>query len=115
MPVEAGSWSVRLSALTAPFRSDCLHQGANMSTHLMSVEPFDLPGEVALALLERSMEFGHGALAVVRLAMAAKCGATLSERHWRFCLDVVASCRDPGLEDLMSGARHCGSAPCLTT
>jgi hypothetical protein len=86
-----------------------------MSTHLMSVAPFDLPGDVALALLERSMEFGHGALAVVRLAMAAKCGAPLSERHWRFCLDVVDRCRDPGLEDLMSDAQHCGCAPSPTT
>ena len=87
-----------------------------MRSHPMSVAPpFDLPGDAALALLERSMDFGHGALAVVRLAMAAKCGAALSDRHWQFCLDVVARCHDPELEDLMSGARHCHSATALTS
>ena len=76
-----------------------------------STRPFEMPGEMALALLERSMEYGHGALAVVRLAMAAKCGAALSERHWQFCRDVVSRCHDRQLEALMTAARQPGTPP----
>ena len=87
-----------------------------MSSNAMYAAPsFDLPGDVALALLERSMEFGHGALAVIRLAAAMKCGALVSERHWQFCRDVMAREHDPRLDGLMSAARAAGQAAgCFT-
>lgn len=48
----------------------------------------------ALRLLERSIEFEHGKLAVVRLAMAVRSGAFVSVECWTYCSDVAASSGD---------------------
>ena len=82
-----------------------------MSTNGMPWTPSELPREVALALLERSIEYGHGALAVARLALAVKCGAAVSDRHWEFCRKVMAGCHDLELEGLMSAAARLASGP----
>ncbi|HSV71649.1 MAG TPA: hypothetical protein VLI72_16195 [Methylibium sp.] len=82
---------------------------------LTAAPPADLPGDVALALLERSMDFGHGGLAVVRLALALKSGAAVSERHWQFCRDVMSRRHDPELDGWMRAAQRLDSTPCLSS
>lgn len=86
-----------------------------MNTSVMSAaRSLALPGDVAIALLERSMDFGHGPLAVVRLALAVKSGAAVSDRHWQFCREAMARCRDPELEGWMRAAQRLGPAPTLS-
>lgn len=48
----------------------------------------------ALRLLERSIEFEHGSLAVVRLAMAVRAGASVPAACWVYCSHVAASSGD---------------------
>jgi len=43
-----------------------------------------LGSESALALLDRSIHFGHGRLAVVRLAMAVGAGTKVHKEHWTY-------------------------------
>lgn len=57
-----------------------------------------------LALLDRSIEFGHARLAVLRLAGAAHLGADLADAHWRYCEDVVTRSNDPQLAGLFRAA-----------
>ncbi len=52
-----------------------------------------LSQESALSLLARSIEFGHGRLAVIRLVMAVQTGAAVSEEQWQYCRDVASSAR----------------------
>lgn len=81
------------------------------ATVMAAAPPLDQPGDVALSLLERSMDFGHGPLAVVRLVWALKSGAAVTDRHWQFCREVVARRHDPELEGWMRAAQRLGSAP----
>lgn len=60
--------------------------------------------ESALTLLERSISFGHGQLAVIRLAAAVTAGADPSQEQWRYCSDVVQDCADPALRRLFRQA-----------
>lgn len=80
-----------------------------MNTNPSTFTPVALPRDIALALLERSMDFGHGAVAVARLAVAVKCGAAVSDRHWRFCQEVVSHRHDPELAQLLNAARRLGA------
>ena len=57
----------------------------------------ELSKETALWLLRRSIEFGHGRLAVVRLGMAVRVGAEVPPEHWHYCSGVADTSRDPNL------------------
>jgi hypothetical protein len=63
-----------------------------------------LGGESALALLDRSIRFGHGRLAVVRLAMAVDAGAKVHQEHWTYCAGVAQRGRDLQLHELYLSA-----------
>ena len=58
-----------------------------------STELASLSKESALSLLARSIEFGHGRLAVIRLVMAVQTGAEVSEAQWEYCKNVATSAR----------------------
>jgi hypothetical protein len=62
--------------------------------------------EAAISLLERSVAYGHGRLAVIRLAMAADVGAAIPPNHWAYCEAVVAEIRDSQLQDLLHRAHQ---------
>ena len=47
--------------------------------------------DCAVALLARSIAFGHGRLAVQRLATAVLVGADVRTEHWSYCRSVVES------------------------
>ncbi len=42
-----------------------------------------------IALLNRSIQFRHRRLAVLRLCEAAEAGAHLLDEHWRYCKGVL--------------------------
>lgn len=56
--------------------------------------PSELGRESALALLARSIRFGHGRLALIRLCAAVRLGANVPEDHWRYCRQVSATDQD---------------------
>jgi hypothetical protein len=53
--------------------------------------------ESALALLDRSIGFGHRRLAVIRLATAVNAGAEPRPEHWSYCRDAAEQSRDAAL------------------
>lgn len=61
--------------------------------------------EAAVHLLERSICFGHGKLAVLRLLDAARLGASLRPECWAYCTKVAAKSPDPALEWVLLEAR----------
>lgn len=61
---------------------------------------------IALALLERSMRFGHGRLAVQRLCEAVSLGVPLGLEHWSYGEGVVAGSSDRQLKDRFLAARQ---------
>ena len=63
-----------------------------------TAESTTLSRESALSLLARSIAFGHGRLAMIRLVMAVQAGARVSETQWQYCRDVAAS---PRADDAM--------------
>jgi len=63
-----------------------------------------LAKESALALLARSIDFGHSRLAVIRLAMAVKAGADVPAAHWEYCRAAAACARDTELQALFAEA-----------
>lgn len=67
--------------------------------------------ESALALLDRSISFGHDRLAVIRLSMAVDSGAEVSHAHWRYCEETVKRCRDVNLLVILHQARHAAALP----
>lgn len=67
-----------------------------------------LARECALSLLARSIQFGHGRLAVVRLAMAANSGAQIPAEHWEYCARVAQASGDARLHDLYLEAAATG-------
>ena len=58
----------------------------------------------ASALLNRSIDYGHARLAVLRLVAAARMGADIPSAHWDYCSNVISLCKDPELRDLFSKA-----------
>jgi hypothetical protein len=56
-------------------------------------ESASLSQESALSLLARSIAFGHGRLAMIRLVIAVQTGAEVSEAQWQYCKDVATSAR----------------------
>ena len=57
--------------------------------------------ESALALLDRSIKFGHRRLAVVRLAVAVKAGAAVTREQWAYCEEAVSRHVDPALHEML--------------
>lgn len=53
-----------------------------------------LARECALSLLARSISFGHGRLAVIRLGLAVRTGAEVPAEHWDYCRAAAAASRD---------------------
>lgn len=62
-------------------------------------------GECAIALLERSIEFGHSRLAVIRLCTAVHVGASVLDQHWAYCDAVVERFDDTKLASILELAR----------
>ena len=58
----------------------------------------------ALALLERSIGFGHARLAVIRLSIAAHAGAEIPPAHWAYCEQAARRSRDTTLQALWIAA-----------
>ncbi|WP_212745174.1 hypothetical protein [Hydrogenophaga sp. 2FB] len=56
--------------------------------------------EGALALLDRSVRFGHSRLALIRLEQAINCGAPVSVDHWKYCYSAAMSSADVNLQAL---------------
>lgn len=73
-----------------------------------------LSSDSALALLARSIRFGHGRLAVLRLCMAVEAGATVPPEYWNYCARAVHASNDVVLQDLYrratAGAACCAEA-----
>jgi hypothetical protein len=69
-----------------------------------------LEREAALRLLARSIEFGNGPIAVVRLVMAIHAGAEVPDAQWNYCHRVMKRCSDAALHDLFDPAsrQHMG-------
>ena len=65
-----------------------------------------LARECALSLLARSISFGHGRLAVIRLGMAVRAGAEVPAEHWRYCERVAAASRDADVRLQFEAARE---------
>jgi hypothetical protein len=63
-----------------------------------------LARDCALSLLARSIAFGHGRLAVIRLGMAVRAGAEVPAGHWDYCRNAADASRDPELQALFLGA-----------
>lgn len=59
-----------------------------------------LSGDAALALLERSIKFGHGRLAVLRLSMAVDSNATIPSDYWHYCMRAAEISGDSHLQDI---------------
>lgn len=76
-------------------------EGATTENHVLAKE-------AALALLDRSIKFGHPRLAVIRLAMAVRAGADVPASHWDYCRATVAQSRDLSLRALFDAA--CGTS-----
>jgi len=58
----------------------------------------------AIALLARSVSFGHPRLAVLRLAGAVHIGGEVPADYWHYCESVVSESKDPALRDLFDTA-----------
>lgn len=67
--------------------------------------------ESALLLLARSIDFGHGRLALIRLSMAAQAGADIPPQHWDYCRDTASRSQDITLRDLFLRAERAAAAP----
>ncbi len=63
-----------------------------------------LARESAVALLERSIQFGHGRLAIIRLAIAVHAGADVPSPDWVYCREVASRSRDARLKELFMDA-----------
>lgn len=58
----------------------------------------------ALALLERSIGFGHRRLAVLRLCAAVQVGARVKPEHWLYCACVAEKDHDGKLRQAYRAA-----------
>ena len=67
--------------------------------------------DCALALLERSVAFGHGRLAILRLCTAVQAGASVPREHWLYCSRVAAMDQDGKVRELYGQAVARASDP----
>ncbi|HWI09977.1 MAG TPA: hypothetical protein VNU48_01465 [Burkholderiaceae bacterium] len=63
-----------------------------------------LAKESALSLLQRSVSFGHGRLAILRLAIAVQSGADVPAAHWSYCRNAASASGDQTLQTLLERA-----------
>jgi hypothetical protein len=56
--------------------------------------------DCALALLQRSIEFGHGRLSILRLALAVQTGAGIPTEHWNYCRETAERAGDETLKEI---------------
>jgi hypothetical protein len=66
--------------------------------------------DCALALLQRSISFGHGRLAVLRLVSAVRSGAAVPPVCWDYCRTAVSASRDLELQSLYAEATERAAA-----
>jgi hypothetical protein len=66
--------------------------------------------QAALSLLARSISFGHGRLAVIRLAMAVQAGADVPKDHWIYCREAATRSQDGRLRDMFLEAAHAAAS-----
>lgn len=69
-----------------------------------SKEEVDAARACAVALVARSISFGHARLAILRLAGAAQLGADIPSAQWEYGWNVISTCKDPALQELFSKA-----------
>lgn len=69
-----------------------------------------LAKESAASLLERSIRFGHGRLAIIRLRIAVQAGAAVLPEQWTYCREAAARSRDEALKALFVDAARLASA-----
>jgi hypothetical protein len=83
----------------------------NLKRHTLTAntEPA-LAKEAALALLERSIQFGHPRLAVIRLSMAAFLGAEVTAAQYQYCHAAAQRSGDPALITLFGQVRDVHSS-----
>lgn len=74
-----------------------------------------LRSQSALALLSRSIRFGHGRLALLRLATAVELGAQVPGEHWMYCMRVAAESTDLRLQELYTSAAELARASANST
>lgn len=77
-----------------------------------------IAAESALSLLARSIEFGHGRLAVMRLVAAVKSGAQVPHEHWLYCARAAQASQDfalQGLYLLAATAQKCQASDATMT
>lgn len=55
-------------------------------------------------LLSRSVRFGHGRLAVIRLQQAVEAGAEVPQAHWLYCSRAAHASDDVRLQSLYRAA-----------
>lgn len=60
--------------------------------------------DCAIALVNRSISFSHGRLAVLRLVGAVRLGAKLPQSSWEYCRTAAEASRDPALQELFTAA-----------
>jgi hypothetical protein len=60
----------------------------------------------ALALLARSITFGHRRLAVIRLATAVQAGSDMPTAYWEYCRRAAAESADRTLREVVAEADH---------
>lgn len=65
----------------------------------------------AIQLLERSIQFGHGRLAMLRLAIAVQSGAPIPRDHWNYCHQYASSSRNTETLNLFKETSQAGSCP----
>jgi len=61
---------------------------------------------IALALLDRSIKFRHGRLALLRLKEALALGAVVDAAQWAYCQGVLAQVHDIALRADVEQARR---------
>jgi len=90
-----------------------IHAGARAGANDSNVT---IGRESALSLLSRSIGFGHGRLAIIRLCMAVHTGATVPAEQWHYCHRAAHASKDASLQALyLSAARQAGGrVPDLT-
>lgn len=78
-----------------------LKRGARASSRLGATDVDHMfSAECALALLTRSIQFAHGRLAVLRLAMAVDARASIPREHWLYCARVARETLDSRVQEL---------------
>ncbi|MDO9436998.1 hypothetical protein [Hydrogenophaga sp.] len=83
----------KLKRAASKFRSsECLPEERELAKRQM------------IALLDRSIRFGHGRLAILRYIDALNAGANVTDLHWSYCHRTALACDDRALQQLCFSA-----------